>query len=400
MATTLTTRWTGYQTLHRWRGHLAGSTTTRPYRRFIRHLTVLNARLGVKVVVNLRLPAGLSPAVQSPVSLAHAIREPLPCPMRTLQNGNPAFIGLGQSRDPEIDMLLQDPVPDPVETLAISPYLEMGAYEELWHRKGTTFKSLASILTLPSGRFPSQLVPQEKADASAAKTRSYLASAGVVNFGVAVNGTADYPKRLNDAVSPVALLYYQGWWNFTESPCVAVVGSRKPSPEGIARTRRLVRLLVNDEFTIVSGLAAGIDYTAHTTALDAKGLTIAVLGTPLSRTYPRENAELQKRIAETCLVISQVPVRRYESRDWRWNRRFFPERNKTMSALSKATIIVEAGEISGTLIHARAALRQNRKLFILDNCFRNPGLTWPARFEAKGAIRVREYDDIRRHLSA
>ena len=90
---------------------------------------------------------------------------------------------------------------------------------------------------------------------------------------------------------------------------------------------------------------------------------------------------------------------RYESQDYRYNRVFFPERNKTMSALTEATIIVEAGETSGTLIQARAALQQGRKLFILDNCFKNPDLTWPEKYAKKGAIRVRDYDDVRNALS-
>ena len=81
------------------------------------------------------------------------------------------------------------------------------------------------------------------------------------------------------------------------------------------------------------------------------------------------------------------------------NRLFFPERNVTMSALTEATIIVEAGDTSGTLIQARAALHQGRKLFILDSCFRNPSISWPQKFADKGAIRVMDYDDIRQHLS-
>lgn len=76
------------------------------------------------------------------------------------------------------------------------------------------------------------------------------------------------------------------------------------------------------------------------------------------------------------------------------NRLFFPERNVTMSALTEATVIVEAGETSGTLTQARAALHQGRKLFILDSCFKDARLTWPARFEAEGAIRVTRMDDI------
>ena len=84
--------------------------------------------------------------------------------------------------------------------------------------------------------------------------------------------------------------------------------------------------------------------------------------------------------------------------DFRSNRIFFPERNVTMSALTEATIIVEASDTSGTLIQARAALAQGRKLFILDSCFHNSSISWPAKYEAQGAIRVRDYDDIRKHL--
>ena len=160
-----------------------------------------------------------------------------------------------------------------------------------------------------------------------------------------------------------------------------------------------MKLLVEDDFTVVSGLAAGIDTMAHRTAMEEDGRTIAVIGTPLSHTYPHENAELQHRIAEEFLVVSQVPLKRYESQDYRFNRSFFPERNRTMSALTEATIIVEAGETSGTLIQARAALRQGRRLFILDSCFQNPDISWPSRFEAQGAIRVKDYDDIRYALS-
>ena len=297
-------------------------------------------------------------------------------------------------------MLPQSSAVDYLSAISISPYLEMGAYEALWCKEGTTFKSLAAKFAQHPDSFPSTFVELDDAYEYAAAVHQSLAEAGVAEFGVSVSGAGEYPAKLYDAAAPVRLLYYQGWWNLVESPCVAVVGSRNPSKGGIARTRRLVRSLVADEFTIVSGLAAGIDRVAHETALEAGGQTIAVLGTPLSRTYPRENSELQQRIAKTCLVISQVPVQRYESQDWRWNRGFFPERNKTMSALSKATIIVEAEESSGTLIQARAALQQARRLFILDNCFRNPRLTWPERFLAKGAIKVKDYDDVQRHLPA
>ncbi len=89
-----------------------------------------------------------------------------------------------------------------------------------------------------------------------------------------------------------------------------------------------------------------------------------------------------------------MPVLRYHRQEPPRNRYFFPERNVTMSALTEATIIVEASDTSGTLTQARAALHQGRKLFILSSCFDKPGLTWPSRFEKQGAIRVRDFDDL------
>ena len=162
--------------------------------------------------------------------------------------------------------------------------------------------------------------------------------------------------------------------------------------------RKLVKLLVKDGYTITSGLAKGIDTAAHKTALQAGGRTMAVIGTPLSENYPKENKKLQEFLSKNFLVISQVPFVRYSKQTPMYNKLFFPERNKLMSAITEATVIIEASETSGTLVQARAALEQGRKLFILESCFQNPNITWPSTFEKKGAIRVREYDDIKEHL--
>jgi DNA processing protein len=156
----------------------------------------------------------------------------------------------------------------------------------------------------------------------------------------------DYPERLRDAEYPVELLYFRGIWDLAETPSVAIVGTRNPSDEGKARASKLAQRLVEDNFTVVSGLAAGIDTVAHETAIACGGTTIAVIGTPLSRVYPQENGELQARIAKEHLLISQIPIIRYSQQDWRHNRSFFPQRNITMSALTRATIIVEASDTS------------------------------------------------------
>ena len=285
------------------------------------------------------------------------------------------------------------------EARAVSPFREMGAYEALWSDRRTTFKSLSEQFARHPESVPSDFVPRQEAYACAAFVKQRFETAAITRFGICVHGAGEYPEKLQDAAHPAALLYYQGWLDLVASRSVAVVGSRKPSRDGLARTRRLVRELVNDDFTVVSGLAAGIDRAAHETAIERNGRTIAVIGTPLSQVYPKEHTTLQRRIAQQFLLVSPVPVKRYESQTYRGNRLFFPERNVVMSALTEATIIVEAGETSGTLIQARAALQQGRKLFILDSCFRNPHLTWPARLATQGAIRVAEYDDIRRSLS-
>lgn len=283
----------------------------------------------------------------------------------------------------------------------ISPLTELGAYEALWKQEGASFKLIADLFRKRTNAVPSDFISEFEAHRHAGIVLNLLAKAGVQKFGIRVHGAGEYPQRLRDAWHPIEMLYYQGWWDLVNHPrLVAIVGTRNPSDEGVRRTRKLVKLLVKDQFGIVSGLAKGIDTVAHTTAIESAGFTIAVIGTPLNATYPPENADLQQKIAEEHLIISQVPVYRYSQQTYRGNRLFFPERNVTMSALTEATIIVEAGETSGTFTQARAALAQGRKLFILDSCFRNPALTWPRKFQEQGAIRVQEYDEIREHLSA
>jgi DNA processing protein len=275
----------------------------------------------------------------------------------------------------------------------------MGTYEALWADKTASFKTIAEKFRARPDALPSDFVMPAIAEDFGKRALSILNEAGTTRFGVRINGASEYPNKLRDADHTVELLYYQGWWDLVESPCVAVVGTREPSEEGKRRAVKLTQCLVRDGFTVVSGLAKGIDTIAHRTATESDGRTIAVIGTSLSSSYPKENRELQRKIADEFLLVSQVPIYRYSTQDWRLNRLFFPERNVTMSALTLGTVIIEAGETSGTLVQARAAIRQGRKLFILDNCFQNPKLTWPSRFEGLGAIRVRDYEDVRQRLA-
>ena len=282
---------------------------------------------------------------------------------------------------------------------AISQLEEMGAYEHLWlnypGEKAATTKKIIELFASKPGSIPSDFVSAIDAAACAKKVFSAIGSDGISEIGIRIRGISDYPNWLEGVRHQLPLLYFKGFWDLIWKPKrIAIVGTRSPSDVGIKRTRKLAELLIKNDFTIVSGLAKGIDTVAHTTAVSLGSQTVAVIGTPINEVYPKENSLLQRKIASTGLVISHVPFLFYMMRDWRWNRMFFPDRNITMSALTDATVIVEAGETSGTLIQAKAALKQGRKLFILASNFDKPSITWPERFLSKGAIKVNNIEDI------
>ena len=164
-----------------------------------------------------------------------------------------------------------------------------------------------------------------------------------------------------------------------ERPRISIVGTRKPTEDGVKRTRSLVQTLVSHRIIVVSGLAKGVDTIAHTTALDAGGETIAVLGTPLNVFYPAENRNLQRRIMREHLAVSQFPVGMHVGM------KGFPMRNRTMALLSDATIIIEAGDGSGTLHQGWEALRLGRPLLLLESLVTDPKLTWPKEMIHYGA---------------
>lgn len=163
-------------------------------------------------------------------------------------------------------------------------------------------------------------------------------------------------------------------------PKVSIVGSRNATPEGIRRAARLARILAENGVVVVSGLAKGIDTAAHRAAMEAGGSTIAVIGTPLDKVYPRENASLQREIAEKHLVVSQFApgTRTFPSS--------FPARNRTMALIVDASVIVEAGDTSGSLSQGWEALRLARDLFFMKSILEErPKLEWPRRMMEYGA---------------
>jgi DNA processing protein len=160
---------------------------------------------------------------------------------------------------------------------------------------------------------------------------------------------------------------------------VSIVGTRKATPEGADQAKRLAHALASEGVVVVSGLAEGIDTAAHEGALEAAGRTIGIIGTPLDVAYPRKNKPLQDRLSVEHLVISQFPT---GSPTGRGN---FPMRNRTMALIADATVIVEAGEGSGTLHQGWEALRLGRPLFLLDAVLADPSLEWPGKMMGYGA---------------
>jgi DNA processing protein len=173
---------------------------------------------------------------------------------------------------------------------------------------------------------------------------------------------------------------------------VAVVGSRDASNEGLRRASRIATALAGKGVVVVSGLARGVDAAAHNAAIRADGATVAVLGTPIDEVYPAEHAELQKLIGERFLVVTQFPPGQGTRK---WN---FPLRNRTMALLCHASIIVEAGDSSGTLSQGWEALRLGRPLFIMRSVAERSSLKWPAEMMRYGAEVLSEPDEVLEYL--
>jgi DNA processing protein len=169
-----------------------------------------------------------------------------------------------------------------------------------------------------------------------------------------------YPPNLRAVHDRPPMVFVQGRLTPRDAKSVAVVGTRNATVTGLERAQAIARHLVDSGYTVVSGLAVGIDTAAHTTALGGHGRTVAVIGTGLARAYPPQNEPLQREIANHGAVVSQFWP------DSPPSRRSFPMRNAVMSGIALATVVVEASHTSGARTQTRLALAQGRPVFLLD----------------------------------
>lgn len=190
---------------------------------------------------------------------------------------------------------------------------------------------------------------------------------------------SDYPRRLLDIRETPPFLFYEGELR-ADDPGMSVVGTRKPSEWAVRFAGEVAEFLVEQGLGVISGLAAGIDTAAHRATLDAGGRTVAFIGTGITQYYPAPNADLQREIGDRGLVLSQFFP------DAPPTKKSFPMRNASMSGYGLATIVIEAGENSGTRNQARLAGEHGRPVILTDRVVSST--TWGAKLQGAPGVYV------------
>ena len=202
-------------------------------------------------------------------------------------------------------------------------------------------------------------------------------------------GCSAYPERLKEIYDPPPVLWIRGAIDLLARPAIAIVGTRHPSPYGSGVAEMLARDLSARRLLIVSGMARGIDTCAHKGALSARTPTVAVWGTGIDVVYPKENKKLADEIlAAGGTIASEVPMGTFPAPQ------NFPRRNRILSGLSIAVLVVEAGENSGTRVTARCAAEQNRDLYAVPGNVTNKNSWTPNTLIKQGAKLVATWEDI------
>jgi DNA processing protein len=264
------------------------------------------------------------------------------------------------------------------------PWVE---YSELVEERGSAAAVFEDELAGPSEQ--ASLLPEQAPGPAEllAQARADLDRWSVHGMRLVTVLEPDYPPNLRAVHDRPPMVFVAGRLTLADARSVAVVGAREASAPGCKRAGTIAEHLVDSGYTVVSGLAAGIDTAAHTAALGHGGRTLAVIGTGLGRSYPPQNAPLQRRIAAECAVISQFWP------DSPPSRRSFPMRNAVMSGIALATVVIEASHTSGARMQARLACAQGRPVFLLASLVeRQP---WAREYAARpGTHVVREPSEI------
>jgi len=255
-------------------------------------------------------------------------------------------------------------------------------------------KSASQIFTLPLTaleglRFPAaaaQFLFDGKGRCAAEEEWERVAAQGATLVSYSCS---NYPERLREIYDPPPILWVRGDAKLLSRPAIAVVGTRHPTPYGTGIAEMLSRDLAARRLLIVSGMARGIDSCAHKGALAARMPTVAVWGTGIDVVYPKENRKLAEEIlALGGAIVSELPLGTFPAPQ------NFPRRNRILSGLCIAVLVVEAGENSGTRVTARCAAEQNRDLFAVPGNVTNKGSWTPNTLIKQGAKLVATWEDV------
>lgn len=221
--------------------------------------------------------------------------------------------------------------------------------------------------------------------AHVAEMLDFCASRGVQ---ILAKSDAEFPRLLQEIPDPPSVLFMRGQLRSSDSLGIAIVGTRRASQYGRFQAARFARCLSRAGLTIVSGLARGIDASAHQGALEAGGRTIAVLSNGVTDIYPPQHESLANSIEGTGAILSEMPP------GSRPKRGMFPRRNRLISGLTLGTLVIEAGERSGALITARTAGEQGREVFALPGMVSSPNARGCHQLIRDGAILVQDPEDV------
>lgn len=241
------------------------------------------------------------------------------------------------------------------------------------------------------GLEPAQVQALREPDpARLAQDRDWLKGADHHLLGI---GDPDYPALLQQIPGPPAVLWVRGDPSVLWQPQIALVGSRNPTPGGRDHAHEFAATLARAGWAINSGLAAGIDVAAHQGAMDAEGLTIAVLGTGPDQVYPARHAAVAEAIARRGALVTELPPGSPP------RKQHFPSRNRIIAGLSLGVLVVEAALNSGSLITARLAAEQGREVFALPGSLHNPMVKGCHRLIKQGARLAESTTDITESLA-
>jgi DNA processing protein len=280
--------------------------------------------------------------------------------------------------------------------LAMTPAIGAGRGKKLVEFFGGVANIFAASLTdLEAAGLPTAAAQSIALGKSLELAASEMDRLRELGARIVVPSDQAYPKRLLEIYDPPLILYVRGNVEALSQFGIAVVGTRHPTPYGVSMAERLSCDLAARGIIIISGMARGVDTAAHRGALNAHGKTVAVWGTGVDVTYPKENQKLADQIVSSGgTILSEFPLGTFPAPQ------NFPIRNRVISGLSIGVLVIEAGEYSGTRVTARCALEQGRDVYAVPGNVTNK-LSWgPNTLIKQGAALVASWEDVWEALPA